>query len=228
MIDLNSATARWRLDLTADIRLNDLRDDLDWNYGNFPEVPNRHIQIDHPTVPNQTLSTSAVNLAAIKLHLDMLGSDCKNILEIGVDEGNKNSISSTRLFIDNKATDALYLGIDINDKEYLNDADKNVHTYQIDSTSIEKVMQYAYGLGVKSWDFIYIDGWHSINQVLKEWEYTRWLSPHGIVGVHDTAIHPGPHMFLKYLDRTKWHVIENACALENNDYGVGFARLKLY
>lgn len=51
---------------------------------------------------------------------------CKNILEIGVDH--TNTISSTSLIFKNKNKETLYLGVDIDDKSYLNDENNNVHT----------------------------------------------------------------------------------------------------
>ena len=74
--------------------------------------------------------------------------------------------------------------------------------------------------GVTNFGFIFIDGWHSINAVLTEWDYTQLLAQDGIVGWHDTTQHPGPHYFVKALNRDKWHVEENVCP---TNHGIGFA-----
>jgi predicted O-methyltransferase YrrM len=115
------------------------------------------------------------------------------------------------------------VGIDIEDKSYLNNPAKNIFTIQADSSNIEANMQLIKSLGVRHFDFIFIDGWHSINQCLRDWEYTSMLSDDGIVGFHDTRIHPGPHRFMTSLKTQVWHVEENVCRY-GEDWGIGFAR----
>ena len=221
MIDLNSEFALWRQDLIKDPRLGDWRDDLDWNGGQFTEVPTRHIEVRHPDF-GYIITQSECNLYAIKKYFKNL-SNCKAILEIGVDHNiQPTDKSSTKIFLDNKTQETIYLGVDINDKSYITDHDKNIFTYQGDSSNIASVMNYATSIGIEKFDFIFIDGWHSINQVMKEWEYSRWLADGGIIGFHDTAVHPGPHLFLKYMDTNKWNVVQNSCGFKQNDFGVGF------
>ena len=143
---------------------------------------------------------------------------CKAILEIGICRNKKESF--TYVFLDNKKDETIYVGIDLDDKSFLNDPDKNIWTIQGDSSSITEAMEIFKDLGITEFDFIFIDGYHSINQVLIDWEYTRCLSSNGIVGFHDTSAHPGPMNFVAALDRKIWNVEENLCTL---DYGIGFA-----
>ena len=72
-------------------------------------------------------------------------------------------------------------------------------------------------------DFIFIDGWHSINQVYKDWDYTQLLHPKGIVVFHDTSAHPGPALFIRHLNKDKWVVHENLCP---KDFGLGYCYRK--
>jgi predicted O-methyltransferase YrrM len=81
-------------------------------------------------------------------------------------------------------------------------------------------MQIFKDLGITEFGFIFIDGWHSINQVLTDWEYTALLSPNGIVGLHDVSSHPGPNSVIKAINKDIWEVEENTCPY---DHGVGFA-----
>ena len=78
-------------------------------------------------------------------------------------------------------------------------------------------------MGVEKFDFIFIDGDHSVNQVLRDWEYSNLLNDGGIVGFHDTSHHTGPYLFIKNLNTDIWDVVENACP---QDYGIGFATKK--
>ena len=143
----------------------------------------------------------------------------KVIVEIGVDLSG-HDICSTKFFIDNKSDDIIYIGMDIRDVSYWNDPEKNVHTIINDSSDYPGNLERLKALGVEQIDILMIDGWHSINQVKRDWEYTRLLSPYGFVAFHDTSCHPGPKNFLPAIDRNKWNVIDNACP---DDFGLGFA-----
>jgi len=81
-------------------------------------------------------------------------------------------------------------------------------------------MEFIKSIGIKEFGFIFIDGWHSINQCLDDWEYTNILQSDGVVGFHDTSCHPGPAAFVKALNKDMWEVEEN---LTPEDYGIGFA-----
>lgn len=217
---------KWKSDLVKDIRYNDYRDDLDWNGGEFLEVPTRLIDVRNPDT-NQGQTMSVCNIENLKNQFDKIKNECKCILEIGVDcNGTPTEMTATNTFLKNKKQDTFYFGVDLNDKSYLNNPDKNIYTLQHDSSDIEYVINFIKSKGITEIDFLFIDGWHSINQVIKEWEYSNWISQFGIIGFHDTSIHPGPHLFVKYLDKSKWEVLENACSDYSNDYGIGFARKK--
>lgn len=218
---------KWEEDLIKDIRFYDYRDDMDWNNGDFPGIPTRDISVFHPLY-NYQITQSECNLYNIRNYFLKIKDKCKCILEIGVDcNFTPTEMSSTRTFLECKNQDTFYFGIDIEDKSYINDESKNIFTLKTDSSNIERVFDFVKSKGIDQIDFLFIDGWHSINQVIKEWEYTKYLSDFGIVGFHDTAIHPGPHLFLKNLNRDKWEVVENSCSHRINDYGVGFAWKKL-
>ena len=129
----------------------------------------------------------------------------------------------TETILNNKADDVLYLGIDLKDKSYLNNPAKNIYTLQTKSENTDEIISYLNSLGKTQIDFLFIDGFHSVNQVYLDWELTCILSPNGVVGFHDTAYHPGPHLFVKNMDRSKWKVSENCCNHTPDDYGIGFA-----
>jgi len=70
-------------------------------------------------------------------------------------------------------------------------------------------------------DYLFIDGWHSILQVLVDWEYTRAVKD-GIICFHDTNYHPGPKRFIEKLNLDRFSV-EKKCPL---DYGITLIRRK--
>ena len=143
---------------------------------------------------------------------------CKSILEIGVA---RNTRSSTKTLLTHKDKECIYIGIDIRDCHYLNDPQNNVFFFQQKSENVEEVKTFIKSKGILELDFIFIDGWHSINQVLKEWEYTSMLSQGGVVGFHDTNNHPGPTLFVDNLNE-EWF-LEKKCL---NDWGISFITKK--
>lgn len=213
---------KWHQDLDKDIRLHDYRDDLD-----YPLNPKQEFVFKNILPAFSPWKTkhdfSIANQNALKNVLTRLDGPLTSILEIGVSRDRFKWETSTGIFLDYKSDDCVYLGVDIEDKSFLDDPEKNIYTIQSDSGDIESITNMLDSLGVEQLDFIMIDGWHSINQVLQEWEYTSLLSDHGIVAFHDVAYHPGPHLFVNNLNTTKWNVIPNLCALDKQDFGIGFA-----
>jgi hypothetical protein len=202
-------TMRWEKDLVRDIRTGTDFDDEDGNDGRIPRP--------HPWIHGTPEVTDA-NRDAIKERFLKVRDNCKAILEIGICRNQKDSI--THVFLDNKLPETVYVGIDLDDKSFLNDPDKNIWTIQGSSSSIPEAMEIFKDLDITEFGFIFIDGWHSINQVLTDWEYTELLAPNGIVGLHDTSVHPGPYYFVNALDKNIWNVEPNVCEF---DHGVGFA-----
>lgn len=212
---------KWKHDLVKDIRSFSSYDDEDapsdlikhpHGYDDFAIKINANPDLGYEEVSDCNRKSLLFNFLKIK-------ENCKSILEIGIGRNDKNSFSY--VFIDNKNPETNYIGIDIEDRSFLTDISNNAYTFQVDSSDYEKNVNLFNSIGVKSFDFIFIDGWHSINQVLRDWEYTNLLTDHGIVGFHDTSCHPGPYYFTKYLDREKWIVEENCCP---KDWGITFVR----
>ena len=149
--------------------------------------------------------------------------DCRAILEIGVNN-NPDNLTSTSVFLSNKKDDTIYIGVDIEDKSNLNNEHKNIYTLQYRSENINTVMNFAKYKGVKQFDFIFIDGWHSVEQVQKELAYAEYLSPRGIIGFHDVNHHPGPIYALQNLDKNIWNIDIHRSPTDNvmYDFGVAF------
>lgn len=191
---------QWQKDLVKDIRFHDSRDDSDiplpettsvQYYGEFGEF-------------------SPCNHGALKRNFLKVRDKCSAILEIGIARSQQGS---SYTLVNSKNKDCLYLGVDIRDCSFLNNHASNVYTLQERSENIENIVNFLESKGVKQLDFIFIDGWHSINQVYAEWEYTKLLSEHGIVGFHDTNNHPGPTLFVDNLN-SAWEV-EKSCFTDN-------------
>ena len=205
--------SKWKQDLTKDIRRNehgfddqDLPESGTFEYDGWAEVTD-------------------ADLDALRAEFLKVRDNCRTILEIGISRELNGDKTFTQVFLKNKKQETIYVGIDIDDKTYLNNLENNVHTIQSSSSEYEKCMDIIRSVGVSEFDFIFIDGWHSINQVLADWEYTNILGPAGVVGLHDTAYHPGPKYFLEALDSSKWDIVANAVT-DTKDWGIGFVRKK--
>lgn len=213
---------QWSKDLVKDVRFHDWRDDAD-------DVDNRVATLsglpDYNVTIYQLESTdfSVANQNALREQIRnrYTKPDFKCILEIGV-HNNPTGVSSTSIFLKEKAKSTIYIGVDLDDKSSLDNPENNVYTIRTRSEDYKSVWALMEKLGVTTIDFLFIDGWHSINQCYYDWEYSKDLGKNGVVGFHDTAYHPGPYLFINAIDTTKWDVIPNAVK-DPNDYGIGFA-----
>jgi len=197
---------KWEQDLTKDIRTTS-------------DVYNRQdiIIYDLSRYDGRVEVTDA-NRASVKEYFFKIKDTCRAVMEIGVCRNGERSFS--HIFLDNKLDNTIYVGIDLDDKSFLNNTEKNIHTIKGSSFDVEKNMEFFRSIGVEEFDFIFIDGDHSIMGVLNDWEYSRMLSKEGIVGFHDTSWHLGPREFVNNLNTEKWNVVPNTCP---KDWGVGFA-----
>ena len=160
---------KWEQDLVTDIRFHNKKDDIDdpriWGYSYEFPIPEEFSQ---------------KNRDVLKFLIDWFKP--KTFVEIGVSR-NKDK-SSTKVILDN-LKDGIYLGIDIEDKSHLNS--DRIHTIKCNSLNHKLVYDKMDEVGISSIDLLLIDGWHSINQVLSDWEYSSRLSKSGVVCFHDTT-----------------------------------------
>ena len=191
-------------DLIKEIRTFSPKDDEDWDV-NLP--------MKWATVVSECNRNYMLNF------FNMV-ENCQSILEIGV---NDYTGCLSRVLIDNKKTETKYLGVDINPVPFI-DESKNQFGIQTDSANYEQIMAFANSKGIFSFDFIFIDGWHSVNQVLKEWRFIEHLTKDGILAMHDTNYHPGPKLFIENLN-TERYIVEKHCT-NSDDCGISFVRLR--
>jgi hypothetical protein len=204
MITLDQIIQR---DLLKEIRTFSAYDDADWD-------ENCPMNI-HQEISNCNRKLFIENFNSVK-------NQCTSILEIGVCNNDENSLS--HILINQKRSDAFYFGVDIKDKTFLDKHNENVYTIQSDSADIDKIMSFVNSKGVNHFDFIFIDGWHSVNHVLREWRFSEYLSSHGIVCLHDTNFHPGPRKFINALNPERY-LIDKTCT-DYNDWGISFVKLR--
>lgn len=207
---------KWKNDLVRDIKTYTEFDDQD---GGVPHPNGYGHYFDNQGNIIYPTEVTDCNRYHLLEQFNRVRENCNAILEIGIGRNEQDSFAY--VFFKNKKKDTIYIGLDVEDRSFLRDNKNNIYTIQNDSSNYEENVEIFKQMGVQKFDFIFIDGWHSINQVLRDWEYTNLLNEGGIVGFHDTSCHPGPSNFISNLDKEKWEVIQNCCPL---DWGIGFAK----
>ena len=142
-----------------------------------------------------------------------------NIVEIGVcSEKNENTIlnSSTGNLVSNKRPQDVYVGIDIIRRYSWNDNENNVHTIYSPSDYVDYNINILNTIGINDIDLLVIDGWRSIEQLYKEWQYTKILSNIGIVLVNCVNLYPGPYYISKSIDDTKYDIYRYLSDVKDN------------
>ena len=130
---------KWQEDLIRDIRFGDSRDDYDSPvFGTYagPEF-------------------SECNRECLIESFSEIRDQCGVIVEIGVHRNGEQS--STECFLRNKNKDTLYLGVDIEDKSFLDNHGKNIHTIQSNSSNYDEIISYLSERGCDSIDYLFID-----------------------------------------------------------------------
>lgn len=146
---------------------------------------------DSPAFGNvNSVEVTDANLDIVRSVVSHLGANLRAVMEIGVNRNGERSMS--RVLMDERPKGSFYLGVDIDDKSYLNDPDANTWTLMADSTDQAKVRDFIRSKGVDELDLLFIDGYHSVNMCINDWRYANLLSRNGIVILHDTNSHPGP------------------------------------
>lgn len=143
------------------------------------------------------------------------------IVEIGV-QRNPLPESSTGILITHKPTDCVFIAVDIEDKSHLTNTAAGIYTLRIDSSERDKVFALMDELAVDGIDFLFIDGWHSVNQCVADWRYVERLSPKGVVVMHDTNVHPGPVTVFEAIDETVFQKVKYCT--EGPDWGIAVIR----
>ena len=181
-----------------------ISNDTDWLGAPDPEPPFHFTPLDHEAL------TYAYNKLTVPPKL---------IVEIGVNRSESYEISSTSTLLKLKSKECMYIGIDLDDKSAINNFENNVFTLRNNSIEHEKLYQLMNWHNHKQIDFMFVDGWHSVNQIIGEWKYWEKMIPNGVMAFHDTNYHPGPVALLDAIDTSIFSV--ELFGRGEADWGVG-------
>lgn len=163
-----------------------------------PEISNDQ---DHPLYHSHVMvECSDCNLAVARDVVAGLGDRLGAILEIGIARPANGQQSLSHVLMAHKPEGCVYLGVDIDDRSYLDQPGRRIHTLRSDSHDQAAVRGRLAELGVDRIDLLLIDGWHSVNACINDWRYADLLSPGGVVMLHDTNAHPGPVALYEAVD----------------------------
>lgn len=165
---------------------------------------------------------SVGNRSVLEHVIQCLGPKCKNIVEIGVHRNSDESL--TTVIFKNRLPNSLYLGIDLDDKSYLDDPAQGTYTIKSNSHDQRLIRNRLNLIGIEQIDLLMIDGWHSVNTCVNDWQYVDLLSPHGVVVMHDTNSHPGPIALFEAIDE-KLFDKQRFCT-EDTDMGIALIRYR--
>ena len=196
---------------------------LKWRPSLEPKIGN-DVDSVRPSRGNWTIHWSQANDIALRKAWDSCDTPPKLIVEIGVHrpEPADNGNSSTKTLLSLKNEDCMYIGIDLGDRSFLNDMSKNVFTIKGDSSDRNNVYKLMEWFGKETIDFMFVDGWHSVNQCMLDWQYWEKMSPTGVMAFHDTNYHPGPVALLDAVDESIFDIqIFNR---DEDDAGVAYVK----
>ena len=160
----------------------------------------------------------------------LLNNDINTIVEIGVYRHEPSAhftfgtphCPSTVVILEYKKRECKYLGIDLDNKDFLKSPENNIFTIQENSAHVNNINQYMLELDITTIDLLIIDGYHSVNMAFNDWIYTERLSENGIVLIHDTNRHPGPMLLFDAIDPEVYDK-EKSCT-EYDDNGIAIIR----
>ena len=168
------------------------------------------------------IEVSDCNLEIVRQMVNELGNNLTAILEIGVNRNGERSMS--RVLMDERPKGSFYLGVDLDDKSYLDNPNENTWTLRTNSHNQEEIRSFIANKGVKKLDLIFIDGWHSVNTCVNDWQYTDLLSENGMVILHDTNSHPGCVGLFEAVSDSLYHKVRYCT---ESDFGIAvFKALK--
>lgn len=150
--------------------------------------------------------------------MNLLGDRLHCYLEIGVNAVQNCPLGTfTQHVFDTKPADMFYIGVDHAAIEGLTNPEKHIHCIQTNSSERKQVFDFMDKVGAPLIDILFIDGFHSVNQALDDWQYIERLSPYGYVLMHDASFHPGPWCLYDAVDEMFFNK-EKLCM--DNDYGL--------
>lgn len=144
------------------------------------------------------------------------------ILEIGC-AAYEQGYTFTNKILYGKQEEIKYLGIDLVPKDIKNWG-TNVYTLQANSKDQKRIRDFLKEIDIKTLSLLLIDGNHSVEFALNDWQYVDLLNKEGMIIIHDTNSHPGPLALIESIDKNIFQVFEPFKDIK--DHGLGIVCFK--
>ncbi len=166
------------------------------------------------------------NEAAVKETMESMEDTLRVIVEIGCWGGSSRGHSSTDCLIDNRPNGCWYYGVDCRDdgrRAHIDDrSDNRVFLHDDSSRIVFRWLENSHS--DSDIDLIFIDGKHSVRQVLLDLRLAELLRPGGVVLMHDINYHPGPRLVFEAADPDVFE--KTSLCPQRDDFGLGLLRRK--
>ena len=173
----------------------------------YPDLFN---EITSKIAPNDYFSAINSYLLFECIELLKLNTEKGIILEIGIGKKKRYKFTSTATILNTKHKSTRYVGIDAENREWLLGKTDNIVLYEDISENVLKKfnnVSNAYPpMQKKRYDLLHIDGNHSVNGVLIDWQFSQFVKNTGIILLHDIKTHPGPKLLVDAIDRNIYTV----------------------
>lgn len=178
---------------------------------------------DHTAIQPPGGMFSDRNEAALRAAMASVG-DLRAIVEIGCWAPSTRKQSSTDCLCDNKPHECWYYGIDNKDDGRREHIHKPANRQAFIPADSEDLEFFRCGIADVLWDLFFIDGQHSVKQVLVDFSLAELVRPGGLVIMHDVNYHPGPRLVFDAVDPL---VFDKASVCpQADDFGLGILRRK--
>ncbi|MBN1689115.1 MAG: hypothetical protein JW893_08450 [Candidatus Omnitrophica bacterium] len=149
---------------------------------------------------------------------------CRVILEIGTARHEKNS--STRVLLRLKRPKTFYFGVDLLEKPFLKeDRNQRIYFFQTNSSKLDLILNgIREASGTTKIDFLFIDGYHSVKQILDDWRFASYVDQNGVIVIHDSNEHPGPVELLKAIRAGGLFTVKKYFEDRMDDWGIAVVK----
>ena len=148
------------------------------------------------------------SMKILQLHHDV----DKTILELGIGNRRKFLNTSTFLLTCFKHPNVKYIGVDFRGRGWLHDVNENVYVYRSKT-------EYFLPTFNEEIDLLLIDGGHSVDNILIDWQFSSFVKNDGIILLHDIKVHPGPNVLIDAID-TEIYKVDRYFLDDEDDFGI--------
>jgi hypothetical protein len=171
---------------------------------------------------NRMLLFNCLSILGLDMPSSKVNEKSRRILEIGIGHSNRAVNTSTFILAKAKWSDVFYIGIDRQKRDWMGVLrNSSMYVYEERSENVLERWNSTHNYSErKNLDLLHIDGSHSVNGVLTDWQFTQFVKDTGIIVLHDIKCHPGPRLLVDAIDRDIYTVHKMFTEYDVNDFGM--------